>query len=139
MTFDISSLDATQESTIDVPVVFDDNGEPVAGFKCVGKDSKEYRTTQRQQQIRAIKRSGVRANKQPDAKTDEGAAFYLDTGEENTMELAVACVVGLYGFNRGDAPLELTPSNVEALFEKRGSWRDKVQAAIEADANFTKG
>ena len=139
MTFDINALNVSETTSFDVPVVFDDNGEPVAGFKCVGKDSKEYRATQRQQQIRAIKRSSVRANKQPDAKTNEGAAFYLDTGEENTMELAVACVVGLYGFNRGDAPLELTPANVEALFEKRGSWRDKVQAAIEADANFTKG
>ncbi len=138
MTFDITSLDATEKRGFDVPVVFDENADPVAGFTCVGKNSKEYRAMQRQQQIRAIKRSSVRAA-QPDGKTDEGAAFYLDSGEENTMELAVASVIGLFGFSQDGAEMAMSAVNVESLFEKRPTWRDKVIAAIEADANFTKG
>ena len=139
MTFDISSLDKETENSFDVPVVFDADGNAVAGFKVVGKNSAEFRAARRKQEVTAIKRAGVRGGKQPDAKTDDGAAYYLDNAAENELSLAAACVVGLYGFSKDGVALLRTDEVLIDLFSKRPTWREKVSGAIEVDANFIKG
>ena len=139
MTFDLDSLDAGTENTFDVPVVFDDNGDAVAGFKVVGKNSLEYRVARRAQEMVGIKRASVRGSKQPDAKTDVGAAYYLDYAAENETGIAVACVVSWYGFAKDGAEIPLTAEALVNVFAKRPTWREKVSSAIEVDANFMKG
>lgn len=139
MTFDISTLDAETENTFDVPVVFNNDGEAVAGFKVVGKNSAEFRSELRRQEVTAIKRAAIRGGNQVDGKTDEGATTLQDRYDENQLSFTVACVVGLYGFSKDGATLLRTPAAVRDLFAKRPTWREKVAAAIEVEANFTKG
>ena len=138
MTTDITSLDSSNQNTFDVPVVFDDNGDEVSGFKVVGKNSIEYRAARRAQEVVGIKRASVRGGKQPDAKTDAGAAYYLDYAAENEVGIAIACVTGWYGFAKDGAEIPLTAEALASVFAKRPTWREKVSAAIEVDANFTK-
>lgn len=132
---DINNLTDDDQSVADVPVVFDDDAEPVAGFKIVGKNSVRYQEAQRAIEITAIKRAVIKKQK-IDAKTDEGAGQFIDITKENQIKLAVASVVSMYGFKSGDSELKATPEVLEKLFNMRPTWLAKVTAALEADAGF---
>lgn len=136
--FDIALLGdgaAPVEKTHTVSVLFDDEGEHLAGFEIVGKNSEQYRAAVRETSVGAIKRS-VQKNKQIDAKTSEGAQTLFDLGEDRNLAIAMAVVVGLPGFVDQGAPVAATPAFLKTVFGKFPSWQDKVLAALEGDANF---
>lgn len=139
MAIDLSTLDASTEVTFDVPVAFDDEGSPVAGFTVVGKNSDQYRAALRKQNVIAVKKSMQRGGKAPDAKTDAGAAQFLDDTTARDLAIAVACVVGWYGFTRAGVDIVCSAEEVAAVFEKRPTWLEKVTSAVGTDANFTQG
>jgi hypothetical protein len=139
MTFDLDTLDATTELTFDVPVVFDDVGAAVAGFKVVGKNSTQYQDAKRKQDVVAVKKSMIRGGRTPDAKTDAGAQSFIDDNQARDVAIATACVTDWYGFSKSGADVPLTADALKGVFEKRPTWLEKVISAISTDANFTQG
>ena len=132
---DINTLESEATPTYDVAVAFASDATPTAGFMVVGKNSPQYQARRRLLSLDGVKRSAVRAKK-IDTKTDDGAAELIDSIEGNETELAVACVVSWYGFSN---PEVVTSEALLRVFAARPTWRDKVLAAIENDANFSQG
>lgn len=137
--FDIGNLNADVEQvTFDVPFIFNSDGEPETGFKIVGKNSPEYQTAQNAARIEGIKKAGVR--KAPlDTSTDTGAETYSRQLAGVESRLSVAVVVGWFGITKDGVDLPFDIDTVKAIFKKYPTWREKVGAALENDANFIKG
>ncbi|MRW82883.1 hypothetical protein GJ698_02110 [Pseudoduganella sp. FT26W] len=123
------------EKTFTVSVLFNDDGDHLAGFETVGKNSTQYRDVIRATSVTAIKRSQTK-KQQIDGKTDAGAGQLFDLGEDRNLKIAIAVTVGLPGFTSGGQPLPVTEANVRALLTKFPAWVDKIIAALEVDANF---
>ncbi|MYM34940.1 hypothetical protein GTP38_11390 [Duganella sp. FT94W] len=123
------------EKTHIVDVLFNDDGDRLAGFEIVGKNSIQYRDIIRATSVTAIKRSQTK-KQQIDGKTDVGAGQLFDLGEDRNLKIAIAVTVGLPGFVSGGQPVPVTEANVRALLTKFPAWVDKVIAALEVDANF---
>ena len=70
----LDDLDNTQLNniTFDVVVARDDNGDPVSGFKIVGKNSAEYQSASNDIRIANIMRASKR-QKSIDTSTEDGA------------------------------------------------------------------
>ncbi len=123
------------EKTFTVSVLFNDDGDHLAGFEIVGKNSTQYRDIIRATSVTAIKRSQTK-KQQIDGKTDVGAGQLFDLGEDRNLKIAIAVTVGLPGFTSGGQPLPVTEANIRALLTKFPAWVDKIIAALEVDANF---
>lgn len=134
--FDIASLAGEQaQVTFDVPFIFNADGEPVTGFKIVGKNSPEFQTAQQAVRVEGIKKAGIR--KAPlDTSTDDGASTLVRQISGGETSIAAAVVVGWFGFTKEGAPLDFDKDTVRVLFKKFPTWRDKVLAALEVDGNF---
>ena len=136
--FDIANLSAaTARVTFDVPVIFDADGEPVAGIKIVGKNSDEYRKESHAVRAEGYKKSAKRKTA-IDASTDAGADQLVNTIDGNQKRLVLAVAVDWYGFTSNGAPVPFDKDLVAAAFEKYPTWQDRVAAALENDANFLK-
>lgn len=136
--FSLDDLDAADERiTFDVAVKEDLDGNPICGFKIVGKNSPEAITASNAIRIANIKRASKRS-KQIDSATDEGAAAISRTVELNDRSLAMAITVDWFGFTLEGAPMPFDRSRVEKLFDKYPTWQTKVLNALEVDSNFTK-
>lgn len=137
--FDIALLfgdnAAPAEKTHTVNVLFDDEGNPKAGFEIVSKNSDQYRDVVRATSVTAIKRSQAK-KEQIDAKTDDGAGTLFDLGEDRNQKIAMAVVVGLPGFVDKGTPVQVSGQFLRAVFTKFPTWQEKILAALEADANF---
>ena len=136
--FDIANLSApAARVTFDVPVIFDADGEAVAGIRIVGKNSDEYR-----KESHAVRAEGYRKSSKRktaiDASTEEGAAQLVDTIDDNQKRLALAVAVDWYGFTSNGAPVAFDKSLIAAAFDKYPTWQDRVTTALENDANFLK-
>jgi hypothetical protein len=139
--FDIANItaqdDPAQPRTHKVDLTFDADGEPVAGFIIVNKGSQQYRDESHAIRAEGYKKSAKRTTA-IDTKTDEGASQLVDIIDGNQARLAVAVVVGWYGFTSAGIPVEFDKRLVEAAYTKFPTWQDKVTAALENDANFLK-
>ena len=136
--FDIANLSApAARITFDVPVIFDADGEPVAGIRIVGKNSDEYR-----KESHAVRAEGYRKSAKRktaiDASTEEGADQLVSVIDDNQKRLAVAVAVDWYGFTSNGAPVAFDKALIAAAFEKYPTWQERVAAALENDANFLK-
>lgn len=136
--FDITNLSApAARVTFDVPVIFDADGEAVAGIRIVGKNSDEYR-----KESHAVRAEGYRKSSKRktaiDASTEEGAAQLVNTIDDNQKRLALAVAVDWYGFTSNGAPVAFDKSLIAAAFDKYPTWQDRVTTALENDANFLK-
>jgi hypothetical protein len=132
---DLDSLGTAGEATQRVGVAFDDDGSPTTGFVIVGKDSHQYRDTAQRLRVSGIKRQAVKAQR-IDTKTDEGATAFDQLIQRNEEELAVAVVVGWFGFTAGGQPAAFSADNVRKVFKAKPSYREKVSAAMENEAAF---
>ena len=128
---------STEEEPIDLPLLFDKDGEPSDGLKIVGANSKQYQDFDRAWKIKMTKKT-ARRGRGIDTKQDTGAAEFVDNLDEREFGVCCACVVGIYGFTIGGGPAELSPATLKVLFDKRPTWRTKTVNAIENDALFTK-
>lgn len=136
--FDISNLTAPAERvTFNVDVMYDEDGNATAGLIIVGKNSPEYQAENHATRAEGYKRSSIRKTA-IDTKTDEGANKLIDLIDSNAQRLALAVVVGWYGFTSGGVEVPLDKALVKSSFEKYPTWQDKVSAALEVDANFLK-
>lgn len=137
--FDIANLTAAVAAAVthNVDVLFDDDGNAVAGFIIVGKNSPEYQGESHAVRAEGYKKSAVRKTA-IDAKTDEGASKLVDVIDSNATRLALSVVTGWYGFTSAGAPVPFDKALVAAAFKKYPTWEDKVNAALEVDANFLK-
>nr|WP_315249322.1 hypothetical protein [uncultured Duganella sp.] len=138
--FDIANLAATAQAlavTHNVDVLYDDDGNAVAGFVIVGKNSPEYQAESHAVRAEGHQRSATRKSA-IDAKTDEGANKLVDIIDSNATRLALSVVVDWYGFTSDGAKVPFDKKLVAAAFKKFPTWEDKVSAALEADSNFLK-
>ncbi|HEX8610135.1 MAG TPA: hypothetical protein VF800_02510 [Telluria sp.] len=136
--FDISNFTApAAQVTFKVPVMFDDDGEPTHGFIIVGKNSDEHRNEWAAVRAEGRQRSANRRTAIDETKI-EGAEKLVSLIDSNNKRLAVAVVVGWYGFTSAGAPAPFNKALVEAAFNKYPTWQERVQIAMEDDANFLK-
>lgn len=136
--FDIANLSApAARVTFDVPVIFDADGEPVAGLSIVGKNSDEYRAESHAVRAEGYKKS-ARRKTAIDASTDDGAAHLVDVIDGNQKRLALAVAVDWYGFTSNGAAVPFDKGLAAVAFDKYPTWLDRVTAALENDANFLK-
>ncbi len=133
---DISALPETG-ITYDVPVIFDDDGEPLSGFRIVGKNSPEYRAQANINRAKALQR-GAKKRTAIDASTERGAAELADLIDTNDRSLVMSVVVGWFGFTSGGKEAPFDKAMVANWFDKYPTWADKVAAELEKDANFMK-
>ena len=137
--FDLDQLDKQAEEVLHkVVVVSDIDGEDKCGFFITSKNSPEYQEAARQVRIDGLKRSAKRKSTL-DTSTDEGAGVVAKMIEANEMTLACAVVKGWFGFQSGGAEAPFQKASVAKMFAKFPTWKDKVTAALENEANFLKG
>ena len=136
--FDIANLSApAARVTFDVPVLFNQDGDPIAGIRIVGKNSPEYRAEHHATRANGYQRSAKKSTA-IDATTDEGADQLVSTIDSNQKRIALAVAVDWYGFTSGGAEAPLDRAVLAAAFEKYPTWVDRVTVALENDANFLK-
>ena len=136
--FDIANLSApAARVTFDVAVIFDADGEPVAGIKIVGKNSDEYRKESHAVRAEGYKKSAKRKTA-IDASTDAGADQLVTVIDDNQKRLALAVAVDWYGFTSNGAPAAFDKDMIAAAFDKYPTWQDRVTTALENDANILK-
>lgn len=135
--FDIALLASPEKisKVHTVEVAHDDDGNMLAGFDIVGKNSTQYRDVIRSTSVAAIKRSQTK-KEQIDAKTEKGAGTLYDLGEDRNRKIAIAVVVGAPGFVSNGEPVVLTPEFLNLCFDAQPTWEAKILAALDADANF---
>jgi hypothetical protein len=134
--FDIDSLmSAEAPFTYQVPVVFDKDGEPLSGYVIVGKNSPEYQEVFEDLRVEGIKKANRRKTV-IDTSTQEGAEMLARLIKANDARLALSVVVGIFGFVSKGEEVPFSKAFVAATFEKMPTWKDKVTAALENDANF---
>jgi hypothetical protein len=135
--FDIALLASPEKiaKVHTVEVAHDDDGNMLAGFDIVGKNSTQYRDVIRATSVTAIKRSQTK-KEQIDAKTEKGAGTLYDLGEDRNRKIAIAVVVAAPGFVSNGQPVELTEGFLNLCFDAQPTWQEKILAALEADANF---
>ena len=136
--FDIGNINAVAAPvTFDVPVIFDADGEAVAGLTIVGKNSEQYRVANNAVRAEGYKKSAKRKTA-IDASTDEGADQLVHVIDDNQKRLALAVAVDWYGFTSNGAAVPFDKALIATAFEKYPTWQDRVTAALENDANFLK-
>lgn len=136
---DFGSLLATTEKriTVDVPVLFNEDGDPKAGLRIVGKNSPEFQAESHAVRAMGHQRAAKRSTA-IDATKEEGANQLVDLIDGNQKRLALAVVVETYGFESGGAPVQLSKEQIALAFDKFPTWLDRVSAQLDKDADFLK-
>jgi len=135
--FDSILAGADKRVTVRVPVLFDEDGEPKAGFVIVGKNSPEFRQENHAIRSEGYQRSAKRTTA-IDTKTEEGASQLVHLVDVNQARIALAVAVETFGFTSEGKDIQLSASQKAAAFEKYPTWQDLVIAALEKDADFLK-
>lgn len=136
--FDLSDIDAPLETVLHkVVVVTDVEGNDRCGFMIDSKNCAEYQEATRQVRIDGLKRSAKRKTSL-DTTTDEGAGVVAKMIDTNELTLACAVVKGWFGFESQGKPVPFNKPTLMKLFAKYPTWKDKVTAALENEANFLK-
>lgn len=136
--FDISDIDEKLETVLHkVVVVSDIDGNDRCGFMVDSKNCEEYQEASRQVRIDGLKRSAKR-KAALDTTTDEGAGVVAKMIEANEMTLACAVVKGWFGFENKGVAVPFSKPMLAKMFAKYPTWKDKVTAALENEANFLK-
>ena len=133
---ELQKLEESVEDLIDVPVLFDDDGESTDGFKVVGLNSSEYINAERAWRLQNIKRA-ARRGRPLDTTNDRGADELLELTNKRETVLVKACVKQIYGFTENGKALELSNEVLDRLFALRPNWRTKILQAIESENVFT--
>lgn len=137
--FDIANLTVAdaEPATLRVDLMFNDDGDAIAGVIIVGKNSNEYISETDAQSAESVKR-GSRTGTAIDTKTDDGAAKIIEVTKENRRRTALAVSVGWYGFTSAGAPAPLDKTVLAAGFKKYPTWIDLIHNGLAKDAAFLK-
>lgn len=133
---ELKALQEKQDELIDVPLLFNKDGEPSDGFKVLGANSEQYQEAVRQMNMLAYKKTSRRGGG-IDASTETGAIELAAAVDKRVDFIAKACIVEIYGFTENGNPMLLNEKTLDALFQVRPTWRNKVIAAIEQERVFT--
>jgi hypothetical protein len=135
--FDFLMANAEKRITVDVPVLFDKDGNGTAGFRIVGKNSAEYRNEQAAIRVEGTKR-GAKNSTAIDTSTDEGAQRLVELVDDNQARIACAVAVETYGFTSGGVEVQLSKEQKATAFDKYPTWVERVTAQLDKDADFLK-
>ena len=136
--FDIANLSAPAvRATVDVPVLFNQDGDAIAGIRIVGKNSPEYRTQHHANRAEGYQRSAKKSTA-IDAATDEGADELVQVIDSNEKRIALAVAVEWWGFTSGGVEVPLDRAVLAVAYDKYPTWIDRVTAALGVDADFLK-
>lgn len=133
---DLNQLSELKPELIDVPLIFNAEGEPTDGFKVVDLNSEEYQEADRAWKVQNVRKTARRGHG-IEAKTETGAAELVALVAKREMVICLACIKEIYGFTVDGAPAPITESTLKKLFSKRPSWRQRTVMAIEVEQNFT--
>lgn len=134
---ELKDLEQDAKEPIDVALVLDDEGKPESGFKVLGSDSPEYQEADRQFKVRNVQKSARRGHA-IQAATENGASELVNLVAKREFAIALACIVGIYGFTDKGLPMGLSEETLKAIFGKKPTWRTRVVMAIEAEQVFSK-
>ncbi len=134
---ELKELENAKQDLIDVPLLFDDNGEPTDGFKVVGANSQEYQDADRKWKLANVRKS-ARRGRGLEASTETGAAELVDLMSRRERAIASACIKEIYGFTSNGVLAELSEDTLSAIFTARPTWCSKVVAQIEDERVFIK-
>jgi hypothetical protein len=135
--FDLEANDTTSETAIRVVAAVDADGNDVCGFFVVGKNSAAYQKESQRIRAVALRRASNRKSLS-DTSTEAGSVALAKTIDDNELTLATAITVDWFGFARNKMPIAFDRSAASGLLAKYPTWREKIIAAVEADANFIK-
>jgi hypothetical protein len=140
--FDLDAIlaDAGKPITFDVGVIFDEDGNPVSGFRIVSRNSEQARAAERAVRIENQKAAAKR-NKAIDAKTDDGAAKIIDIVDGQNAARAAAVVVDWFGWTKKGAddkqiPRPFDAAMVPTILKQKPTWVEKILYAMAEDNNF---
>lgn len=134
---ELQDLETAKDDLIDVPLLFDEDGNPTHGFKVVGADSLEYQEAERKWKVNNVRKT-ARRGRGIDAASEPGAKELVALTEKRELVLCAACLKEVYGFTVGGQPAPANEETLRAIFSKRPTWRFKMLSAIEAEQVFTK-
>jgi hypothetical protein len=123
---------------IDVPLMFDAEGNPTDGFKVVGANSEQYQEADRAWKLANVRKS-ARRGRGIEASTETGARELVDLIAKREAAICAACIVEIYGFTIDGQLAPLHDETLKAIFSRRPTWRAKVVAAVESEQVFTQG
>jgi hypothetical protein len=135
--FDLSTLDTAVDKpvTFDVAVIVDPDGNPISGFRIVGRNSTEYRTADKAVRVENQKAAASRS-KAIDQKTEEGAEKVVDIVDRQTLARTAAVCVDWFGFESSGKPAKFDAKVVRKMLEKFPTWQEKIMFALSEDNNF---
>lgn len=136
----LKSSGVIKEATHKVPVLFSEDGAPIAGFIIVGPNSEQLQDHERKLRISNISKASARKTV-IDAATEEGATLVVDNLTEGDHTRALAVIVGWYGFGETEDSNEDVPFDEEVtaqLLRDLPMWQKRVLAALEVEQNFMK-
>lgn len=137
---DLDKLDADDRATFKVYITGsgnkDGDSKDASGFVVLGPNSQEYQKVSLKASAVAIKQSKGEAL---DLETDEGLEEARTRGQERAKLIAMACTVGMFGFESGNQPVAFSKEVLTAILEKRPVWAVRISNTVENEANFTKG
>lgn len=134
---DLKKLDQEVVGLIDIPLLFDEDGNPTDGFKAVSANSPEYQEAERSWRVTNVRRS-ARRGRPVDSATEQGAIEVVNSVDKREFVLIAACVKEIYGFTVDGQPAPVTHETLKMIFDKRPTWRLKTLVAIETEQPFTK-
>lgn len=131
-----SLLDATtKDITFDVAVITDEDGNPVAGFTIVGRNSEQGRAADKAVRVANQKAAANRA-KAIDSKTDAGAEKVVGIVEDQNLGRAAAVVVDWFGWTKAGVARPFDKAAVKGILSQKPTWVEKITVALNEDANF---
>ncbi len=132
---DFIDVPILKEPTFDVVFLQDEDGNPVSGFRIVGKNSPQYQEIDNSLRIEGIMKSSKRST-QLDTSNEDGAGILAKTIKGNERAIALAVTTDWFGFNSEGAARQFDRNIVEKLLVKYPTWVTKINAALDKDKNF---
>lgn len=127
--------DADKPLSFDVAVISDSDGNPVSGFRIVGRNSDQARAADRAVRI-ANQKAAANRNKAIDVKTEAGAAKVIDIVDDQNLARAAAVVVDWFGWDTKGVPRPFDAKLMPAILKKKPTWVEKILVAMSEDSNF---
>ncbi len=135
--FDLQADGSVKESTFKSSMIDDADGNPLTGFIIVGKNSQQCQAASNKVRVNNLMRQSKR-NKPVDTATVEGSQIVVNNMLDNEESIALAVIVGWFGFLSEGQEMTFDYALACKLVKARPTWKAKILADLEKDANFTK-
>lgn len=127
-----------QDKPFDLVLQRDADSNATAGLYVQSPNAEDVQDVQNRLIAEGLRKSALRGAP-IDLKNEDDAAQHVADSEARKTEVALAAVSGWYGIVRHGEPVAFSRDSLRELFNKRPSWRDRVLAALDNEANFTRG